>query len=268
MRRRTLSRVHAPPRLTRNLARCSISSATRPVLSLRTSWPSTNAPSTAKFMAISPMNKRFREMFVAPFCPGKRCYHFLHLASNLKSPFEISNNKSEIDFQELEPLDFSWNKWYEPKFKFFDEKLLEDTQNSENEKVDSNLITQRSYQIVKPAQQKSHDHLYMQQRDVFLIKCVKLWNGHYSLRAPLRYYSNNCENIHVFQVDEFWRLLALCHTVMPDRSNAEELVYQAQSPDENALTSTARNFGYVFKKRTPKSITIEVGGRWPLNIYP
>jgi magnesium-transporting ATPase (P-type) len=49
-----------------------------------------------------------------------------------------------------------------------------------------------------------------------------------------------------FQVSEFWRLLALCHTVMPDRKNGE-LVYQAQSPDEEALTSAARNFGFVFK---------------------
>lgn len=34
--------------------------------------------------------------------------------------------------------------------------------------------------------------------------------------------------------------------------------YQAQSPDEAALVSAARNFGFVFKERTPNSITIEV----------
>uniref|UniRef100_A0A914VDH4 Phospholipid-transporting ATPase n=1 Tax=Plectus sambesii TaxID=2011161 RepID=A0A914VDH4_9BILA len=61
------------------------------------------------------------------------------------------------------------------------------------------------------------------------------------------------------EVSEFWRLLALCHTVMPDRKNGQ-LVYQAQSPDEEALTSAARNFGFVFKSRTPRSITIEVNG--------
>lgn len=37
--------------------------------------------------------------------------------------------------------------------------------------------------------------------------------------------------------------------------------YQAQSPDESALVSAARNFGFVFKYRTPNSITIEVQGR-------
>nr|XP_045587863.1 phospholipid-transporting ATPase ID-like [Procambarus clarkii] len=35
-----------------------------------------------------------------------------------------------------------------------------------------------------------------------------------------------------------------------------KLEYQAQSPDEGALVSAARNFGFVFKSRTPNSITI------------
>jgi magnesium-transporting ATPase (P-type) len=35
-----------------------------------------------------------------------------------------------------------------------------------------------------------------------------------------------------------------------------KLEYQAQSPDENALVSAARNFGFVFTQRTPNSITI------------
>lgn len=39
------------------------------------------------------------------------------------------------------------------------------------------------------------------------------------------------------------------------------LEYQAQSPDESALVSAARNFGFVFKYRTPNSITIDVQGR-------
>ncbi|KAL7021489.1 hypothetical protein ACKWTF_011893 [Chironomus riparius] len=57
----------------------------------------------------------------------------------------------------------------------------------------------------------------------------------------------------------FFRLLALCHTVMPEYKEGK-LEYQAQSPDEAALVSAARNFGFVFKARTPNSITIEVNG--------
>lgn len=64
------------------------------------------------------------------------------------------------------------------------------------------------------------------------------------------------------QPDEhnFFRLLALCHTVMPEQKNGR-LEYQAQSPDESALVSAARNFGFVFKERSPNSITIEVMGK-------
>ena len=35
-----------------------------------------------------------------------------------------------------------------------------------------------------------------------------------------------------------------------------ELYYQAQSPDEGALVTAARNFGFVFRSRTPESIRI------------
>lgn len=92
-------------------------------------------------------------------------------------------------------------------------------------------------------------------------------------------------------VHNFFRLLALCHTVMPEEKNgmliycillqlvsmvtsltwglpiAGRLEYQAQSPDESALVSAARNFGFVFKERSPNSITIEVRWWCTQNIY-
>ncbi|XP_066274027.1 phospholipid-transporting ATPase ID-like [Branchiostoma lanceolatum] len=57
-------------------------------------------------------------------------------------------------------------------------------------------------------------------------------------------------------VTNFFRLLALCHTVMPEEKNGL-LDYQAQSPDEGALVSAAKNFGIVFLARTPNTITIK-----------
>lgn len=33
-------------------------------------------------------------------------------------------------------------------------------------------------------------------------------------------------------------------------------MYQAQSPDEGALVTAARNFGFVFRARTPETITL------------
>ena len=46
-------------------------------------------------------------------------------------------------------------------------------------------------------------------------------------------------------VHTFFTLLSLCHTVMPEEKDGK-IVYQAQSPDENALVSAARTFGFVF----------------------
>ncbi|KAM4807898.1 phospholipid-transporting ATPase IC-like [Rhinophrynus dorsalis] len=54
---------------------------------------------------------------------------------------------------------------------------------------------------------------------------------------------------------EFFRMIALCHTVMVTEKNGA-LVYQAASPDEEALVTAARNFGYVFLSRTQETITI------------
>ncbi|XP_071653451.1 phospholipid-transporting ATPase ID isoform X6 [Temnothorax longispinosus] len=100
-----------------------------------------------------------------------------------------------IDLSEtMPPLDFSFNKDYEPDFKFYDPALLEAVRR-ENQDVHS-----------------------------------------------------------------FFRLLALCHTVMPEDKHGK-IEYQAQSPDEAALVSAARNFGFVFKERSPNSITIEVMGK-------
>uniref|UniRef100_UPI0037E8034E phospholipid-transporting ATPase ID n=1 Tax=Semicossyphus pulcher TaxID=241346 RepID=UPI0037E8034E len=62
-------------------------------------------------------------------------------------------------------------------------------------------------------------------------------------------------------VQEFFRLLALCHTVMPEEKSEGHLVYQAQSPDEGALVTAARNFGFVFRARTPETITLCEMGR-------
>ncbi|TDH09495.1 hypothetical protein EPR50_G00087590 [Perca flavescens] len=60
---------------------------------------------------------------------------------------------------------------------------------------------------------------------------------------------------------EFFRLLALCHTVMSEEKSEGNLVYQAQSPDEGALVTAARNFGFVFRSRTPETITLCEMGR-------
>ncbi|NWY05968.1 AT8B1 ATPase, partial [Nothoprocta ornata] len=61
------------------------------------------------------------------------------------------------------------------------------------------------------------------------------------------------------EIRQFFFLLAICHTVMVDVSDGR-LNYQAASPDEGALVSAARNFGYVFLSRTQNTITISEMG--------
>ncbi|XP_042310609.1 phospholipid-transporting ATPase IC [Sceloporus undulatus] len=61
------------------------------------------------------------------------------------------------------------------------------------------------------------------------------------------------------EIQQFFFLLAICHTVMVDNSDGE-LTYQAASPDEGALVTAARNFGFVFLSRTQNTITISEMG--------
>ncbi|XP_073702600.1 phospholipid-transporting ATPase ID [Garra rufa] len=62
-------------------------------------------------------------------------------------------------------------------------------------------------------------------------------------------------------VHEFFRVLSLCHTVMSEEKSEGELLYKAQSPDEGALVTAARNFGFVFRSRTPGTVTTQELGR-------
>ncbi|EDQ88909.1 uncharacterized protein MONBRDRAFT_32498 [Monosiga brevicollis MX1] len=61
-------------------------------------------------------------------------------------------------------------------------------------------------------------------------------------------------------VDNFFRLLALCHTVRHEHVDGT-IEYQAQSPDEKALVEGARDAGFVFDTRTSEDIYISVRGQ-------
>ncbi|KAI3954059.1 hypothetical protein MKW98_017883 [Papaver atlanticum] len=56
---------------------------------------------------------------------------------------------------------------------------------------------------------------------------------------------------------EFFRCLAICHTVLPEGDESpEKIAYQAASPDESALVVAAKNFGFFFYRRTPTMIKV------------
>lgn len=56
---------------------------------------------------------------------------------------------------------------------------------------------------------------------------------------------------------EFFRCLAICHTVLPEgEETPEKISYQAASPDEAALVAAAKNFGFFFYRRTPTTVIV------------
>lgn len=85
------------------------------------------------------------------------------------------------------------------------------------------------------------------------------WRSFNELRAVLNSHSGGNENPFIdvseksastdrdAQVTvEFLRLLAVCHTVIPEVKEDGKLAYQASSPDEAALVSGAELLGYQF----------------------
>ncbi|KAK4047100.1 phospholipid transporting ATPase [Microbotryomycetes sp. JL201] len=69
---------------------------------------------------------------------------------------------------------------------------------------------------------------------------------------------------HQRRLIEFWRALAICHTVLADRFDPDQpnlIEYKAESPDEAALVSAARDVGFVFLNRTTYEIELNVMGQ-------
>lgn len=63
-------------------------------------------------------------------------------------------------------------------------------------------------------------------------------------------------------IHEFYTLLAVCHTVIPEVTEEDppRILYQASSPDEGALVNGAAAAGYVFTTRKPRSVIIKANG--------
>ncbi|KAK9717044.1 hypothetical protein K7432_006454 [Basidiobolus ranarum] len=73
---------------------------------------------------------------------------------------------------------------------------------------------------------------------------------------------------HSQKIREFFILLAVCHTVIiekPEGTNENspednQLKYRAESPDENALVSAAKDLGFTFLSRNKDSVTLDILG--------
>lgn len=62
-------------------------------------------------------------------------------------------------------------------------------------------------------------------------------------------------------IHHFLALLATCHTVIPERTEKNDIRYQAASPDEAALVEGAVLMGYKFVARKPRAVMIEIDGQ-------
>lgn len=54
----------------------------------------------------------------------------------------------------------------------------------------------------------------------------------------------------------FWQILSICHTVVVKEDSKSFPIYNAQSPDEAALVSTARDMGFVFLGRETNYLNV------------
>ncbi|CAN6597587.1 phospholipid-transporting ATPase Dnf1p [Trichomonascus vanleenenianus] len=62
-------------------------------------------------------------------------------------------------------------------------------------------------------------------------------------------------------IKHFFLVLAICHSVLPERDReSKQLLYKAQSPDEEALVNTARDMGFTLLEQTRRGYVLDVQG--------
>ncbi|KAG0239908.1 hypothetical protein B0O80DRAFT_491333 [Mortierella sp. GBAus27b] len=69
---------------------------------------------------------------------------------------------------------------------------------------------------------------------------------------------------HAKAIMNFWTAIAVCHTVLTERDidvDPYKIEYKAQSPDEAALVSTARDVGFVFLEKRGPLMHLEIMGQ-------
>lgn len=107
---------------------------------------------------------------------------------------------------------------------------------------------------------KARAEMLQKQSELFDHKYV---NPKSSFVDPKVFDDLNSKNAQSQSLIHFFSALALCHTVIPehpDPDNPHHIVYKAQSPDEAALVSTARDVGFTFVAREHDTIIIDALG--------
>ncbi len=65
---------------------------------------------------------------------------------------------------------------------------------------------------------------------------------------------------HAFKLRELLTVMAVCHSVVPERHGRDPITYKASSPDDGALVGAARELGYEFHYRDAQSVRVRQFG--------
>lgn len=63
------------------------------------------------------------------------------------------------------------------------------------------------------------------------------------------------------RLEEFLRLIAVCHTVVIDHGENGEIQYNAEGPDEEALVSAAAELGFILESTDDNQLIINERGK-------
>ena len=140
-------------------------------------------------------------------------------------------NIEDIEEEDLNCVDFSNNYYADPEFKFYDQNLKDEADGGNPDVAEFFSLIAVCHTVMVEAVDGEEG-----------VDSVDAANG--NLLVP-----------------EFPDVKTKRHSTISGRSKSGPLIYQAQSPDEEALVSAARNFGFVFKRRTPNSVVVESRGK-------
>jgi phospholipid-translocating ATPase len=102
--------------------------------------------------------------------------------------------------------------------------------------------------------------MFQRFQEIFEPKYFDPYPSFIDISLPLHLKENGLQAI---KIREFFSLLAVCHTVLVEKSHDSDsniIAYRAQSPDEAALVSAAKNVGFTCLDRTENKVEIDLFG--------
>jgi phospholipid-translocating ATPase len=93
----------------------------------------------------------------------------------------------------------------------------------------------------------------------------QVYGGPFLKESELNFHDDRLTNLSKAKKEDepifdFFRALALCHTVVVGKDQEHNLIYKSQSPDETALVEAAKIVKFTLTNRDLKTITIRVCG--------